>query len=444
MNFSTVNPRNSEIIKEYSYQDYSSVKENIEDAKSAYNSWRKTKLSDRKKLMYLLGDKLTNNADEYGALISLEMGKHISEAVGEVKKCALLAKGTADEIDEWLSNDDVYSDGIKHQIRFESVGIIFSIMPWNFPFWQVLRAAIPTILAGNVCILKHAESTTECGLLIQRIFDDVGFPKGVFQTVVTTHVVAEKIIANSAIRGVSFTGSCRGGSEVAAVSGKYLKKCILELGGSDPFIVLPDADIESAVQGAIIGRFMNAGQVCISSKRFIIHRDVAEEFITRFKEEIEKIDIAPLVNASAVDAIDKQVQDARSKGAKIIYGGMRKEGKGNFYEPTLIINVSKDMTVMSEEVFGPVAPLQIVNSEEEAIEVANDTQFGLGGSVWGMDRENAMKVAEKIECGAIFINSIVKSDPLMPFGGVKNSGFGVELAKYGLYEMLNIKGYNVY
>ncbi len=444
MTFSTVNPRTGEKIAEYSYQEFDHVLAKIELANSVYSDWKRTSLSKRKELIYKLGEMLVNNCEEYADLIALEMGKHHAEAVGEVKKCGLLAKVTADKIEEWLAHDDVKVDGLKHQIRFEPIGITFSIMPWNFPFWQVLRAAIPTVLAGNVTILKHAESTTGCGLLIQRIFEEGGFPKGIFQAIVTTHEIAEKVIAHPLIRAVSFTGSARGGSAVAAAAGKYLKKCILELGGSDPFIVLPDADLEKAAKGAVLGRFMNAGQVCISSKRFIVHKDVAEKFISLFVEEAKKIDIAPLVNESAVISIERQVEDAKVKGATILCGGSRREGAGNFFEPTIITDVTSDMAVLREEVFGPVAPIIIVNSIEEAIAIANDTEFGLGGSVWGTDLDQATKVAEQIECGAVFVNSIVKSDPLMPFGGVKNSGFGVELAKYGLYETLNVKGYNIY
>ena len=441
--FQTIDPRNSQVIKQYNYMEMNEIEQIIDSAHSSGIEWRLSSIAHRRSLMEAFADLLERHTEELASLISSEMGKLNSEAVAEVKKCAFLARHCAQHIVEWLTPKSLVADGIKHLVKLEPIGVTLSIMPWNFPFWQVLRAAIPSILGGNVILLKPAESTTGCGLRLQQLFLAAGFPSGVFQTIICSHQQAAVVIAHQHIRLVSFTGSCRAGREIGKVAGHNLKKCILELGGSDPFLVLEDADLDKVISGALIGRFLNAGQVCISSKRFIVHQKIAAEFTRRFVESVKELKIAPLINQRAIAALDLQVKQSIAQGATLLCGG-KSDDKNLYYPPTVLSDVTNSMPVCQEEVFGPVAPILVAQSVEEMIDLANDSEFGLGALVWGEDRMNAEKVAEQIECGAVFVNSFVKSDPRVPFGGIKNSGFGVEMTEYGLYEVMNLKSYNIY
>jgi acyl-CoA reductase-like NAD-dependent aldehyde dehydrogenase len=327
-------------------------------------------------------------------------------------------------------------------------------MPWNFPFWQALRFGVPSIIAGNVSILKHSNVVPQCAFAIEDIFRKSGFPENIFRTILSDHDSVFDLMASEIIKGISFTGSTNAGKKVAQAAGNNLKKVVMELGGSDPFIVLEDSDIEVAAKNAIIGRTMNTGQSCIASKRFIVVKDVAEEFASQFAKRMENLtvgdpmseetDVGCLVNKAALEEIEEQVQDAVDKGATILTGGERVGNTGFFYKPTVLTDVNFQMKVVTEEVFGPVAPIIVVDNEDEAIEIANRTKFGLGGSVWTKDMERGLRIARKIEAGSVFVNSITKSDPRMPFGGVKESGFGRELSEFGLKEFVNVKGLNVY
>lgn len=441
--FWTRDPRNNQKIAEYNYMDWEQIEKMIQSSQEAYIGWRQLLVARKKSLMMSFADLLERNVEELASLISSEMGKLHHEAEAEVKKCAFLARSTAENIETWLTPKEIHADGERHLLKLEPIGVTFAIMPWNFPFWQVLRAAIPSILGGNVVLLKHAESTTGCGLRLAKLFEEAGFPPFIFQTIICDHANAAKVIAHPAIRLVSFTGSSRGGRAIGKMAGENLKKCILELGGSDPFIVLEDADLEKAVTGAVLGRFLNAGQVCISSKRFIVHKNIADRFIERLIDAAKKLQIAPLVNQAGLEQIERQVADAAEQGGEILCGG-RRQGEGLHFLPTLIGNTKPSMAICREEVFGPVAPIIIADTIQEMIDLANATEFGLGASVWTQDLKRGQEIAEQLDCGATFINSIVKSDPRVPFGGVKNSGFGVEMTEYGLYEVMNLKSYNIY
>lgn len=440
--FSTIDPRNSQVISTYRYMTDSQLFDCLERASSSFILWRQTAIDRRRALMMAFAELLERHVEELASLISREMGKHHHEALGEVKKCAFLARYSAEQIESWLKPREVLADGIQHQLCLEPLGVTLSIMPWNFPFWQVLRAAIPSLLGGNVVVLKHAESTTGCGLRLQELFLQAGFPQDVFQVIICDHQQAAKVIAHPSIRLVSFTGSCRAGQHIGRLAGENLKKCILELGGSDPFLVFPDADLDKVIPAAIMGRFLNAGQVCISAKRFIVHQQIAGAFTRRFVEEVKKLQIAPLINSRAREQIEHQVQRALEEGAKVLCGGDKAEG--NYYRPTVLVDVSNHMSICQEEVFGPVAPIIECSTIQEMIDCANRSAFGLGASIWTSNLEFGREVAKQVECGAVFINSIVKSDPRVPFGGIKNSGFGVEMTEFGLFEVMNLKTYNLY
>ncbi|HKO40284.1 MAG TPA: aldehyde dehydrogenase family protein, partial [Nitrososphaeraceae archaeon] len=334
------------------------------------------------------------------------------------------------------------------------LGVIASIMPWNFPYWQALRFAAPSLIAGNTIVLKPASATMQCGLEIEKIFKKIGLPDGVFQTVIGNSTVAEYLIDSKKVDAVTFTGSVPVGSNVAKKSTSLLKKCVLELGGSDPFIVCADADIDKASLGAVKGRFINCGQSCIASKRFFVVKKVANEFMEKFVEKTEKLrigdpleettDIGPLVSLESLEFIDKVVQDSIKEGAELLIGGQRLDRKGYFYQPTILKDVTPGMRVVDEETFGPVAPITIVEDEREAIKFANNSEFGLGASIWTQDLDKAERLSRLVQSGIVTVNNVVMSDPRVPFGGIKNSGFGRELSKYGILEFVNIKSVRFY
>jgi succinate-semialdehyde dehydrogenase/glutarate-semialdehyde dehydrogenase/succinyl-CoA reductase len=353
-----------------------------------------------------------------------------------------------------MTDEIINTDARKSFITFEPLGVIASIMPWNFPYWQALRFAAPSLIAGNTIVLKPASSTMQCGLEIEKIFKKVGLPNGVFQTVIGNSTVAEYLIDSKKVDAVTFTGSVPVGSNVAKRSTSHLKKCVLELGGSDPFIVCADADIDKASLGAVKGRFINCGQSCIASKRFFVVKKVANEFMEKFVEKTEKLrigdpleettDIGPLVSLPSLEFIDKVVQDSIKEGAELLIGGERLDKKGYFYKPTILKDVIPGMRVVDEETFGPVAPVTIVEDEREAIKFANDSEFGLGASIWTQDLDKAERLSRLVQSGIVTVNNVVMSDPRVPFGGIKNSGFGRELSKYGILEFVNIKSVRFY
>ena len=454
MKFQTINPATEGVIKEFETMSQKEVMKIADSAQEAYLSWKVISLKERASYMKKLSDTLRKNKEKYGKIMTREMGKPITNSIAEIEKCAWTSEVYAKNSEEWSKGDEVQADGIEHKVIFQPLGVILAIMPWNFPFWQAFRFIIPTLLAGNTAILKHASNVTESALAIEESIKEAGFPENVFRTIIADHETVGKLIESDIIRGVSLTGSTSAGKRIGEVAGKNLKKVVLELGGSDPFIVLEDADIEFAAKGAVSGRFQNNGQSCIASKRFIVMENIAEEFAKKFTEETKKLkvgdptkkdtDLGPLVNKEALEKIEAQVKNAVEKGGKILTGGKRIGAKGYFFEPTVISNTSKDMEITSDETFGPIAAIITVKDEEEAVKVANLLEFGLGGSVWTKDLDKGKEVAKKIESGTVFVNSITKSDPRMPFGGVKESGLGRELSKYGMREFVNVKGLNVY
>ena len=454
MKFETINPATEEIIDEYELMPKEKVISFAKNSKAAFNEWKKLDVSERADYFRKLAKVLRGNKDEYSRLMTIEMGKPIKQSLSEVEKCAWTSEFYAGNAEKWLEEEEVQADGKKHLVVFEPLGTILSIMPWNFPFWQVFRFGVPTLIAGNTSILKHSNQVPQCALAIEDAFMKAGFPANVFKAAVTDHEAIAELVKSDLIQGVSLTGSTAAGSRIAELAGKNLKKVVLELGGSDPFIVLDDADAEFAAKNAVSGRTLNSGQSCISAKRFIVAKNIADEFEKKFAELAEALivddpmnmetDVGPLASKDGLNAIESQVNDAIQKGAKVLSGGKRLERKGYFYKPTVLSDVKMNMRVVTEEVFGPVAPLIIVGNEDEAIQVANNSEFGLGASIWTKDENRGLKIAHQLEVGDVFINSIVKSDPRMPFGGIKKSGIGRELSHFGLKEFVNVKGINIY
>jgi acyl-CoA reductase-like NAD-dependent aldehyde dehydrogenase len=390
----------------------------------------------------------------------MEMGKAIKESRAEVEKCIWAMEYFADNGKIFLTDEIINTEARKSTVSFEPLGVIASLMPWNFPYWQALRFAAPSLIAGNTIILKPSSVTMQCGIQMEKIFEKVGLPDGVFQTLVASSKEAEYLIDSDNVDAVTFTGSVPVGAKVAQRATAQLKKTVLELGGSDPFIVCEDADIEKASSGAVKGRFINCGQSCIASKRFIVVKKIANEFIEKFVEKTEKLkvgdplsddtDVGPLVNAQAVESIEGIVKRSIKEGAQLLTGGHRKDikingsVKGYFYSPTIFKGVTQDMELSQEETFGPIAPILTVDDEAQAIEVANNTKFGLGASIWTQDLSKAERYSRAVEAGMVTVNNVVVSDPRVPFGGIKNSGFGRELSAYGILEFVNIKSVRFY
>lgn len=454
MKFSSINPTTELSIAEYNTMSYGEIGKILESSHSAYKSWKNTPLSERALLFRGLADVLRLRKDEFARLMVTEMGKPIKQAIGEVEKCAWTCEVYAENVKNWLEPENVTADGKEHKVIFQPLGVILSVMPWNFPFWQALRFAIPSIIVGNTSILKHSNNVPGCALAIEDAFTQAGFPKDVFTTILADHDQVADILESDYIQGVSLTGSTYAGAKIAEIAGTNLKKVVLELGGSDPFIILEDADLDFVVENAVVGRTQNNGQSCIAAKRFIVHESVESEFSSKFAKALAKlkigdpmdpeVDIGPMANIGEFNLIKEQIEDAIQQEGIILAGGHVPDVAGYFVEPTLVTNTNSNMKIVKEEVFGPVAPVITFSSDDEAIKLANSTEFGLGGSVWGTDEVRTRRIAEELECGSVFINSIVKSDPRMPFGGVKKSGIGRELSKYGLKEFVNVKAINIY
>ncbi|HEU5488404.1 MAG TPA: NAD-dependent succinate-semialdehyde dehydrogenase [Candidatus Nitrosotalea sp.] len=452
MSIKTINPATEEIIAEYQNITEADLKSKIAKSRDAFSKW-KTDSKNRAMFLHLLSEELRKNKESLAKVATQEMGKPLKESLAEVEKCAWVMEFYGDNGETFLNPESVNTDARKSFIAFEPIGIIASIMPWNFPYWQALRFAAPSLMAGNTIVLKPASVTMQCGIQIEKMFAKTGFPEGIFQTLVSDSSMAEKLI-DSDINAVTFTGSNVVGAKVAQRATSQIKKCVLELGGSDPFIVCSDADVDKASTGAVKGRFINCGQSCIASKRFIVIKNLAKEFIEQFVQKVEKLnvgdpmsdstDIGPLVNADGLNRIDAMVKDAVSKGARVLTGGKRLKDKGYFYAPTVLDNVTHEMMVAREEVFGPVAPVTVVENEDEAIRLANSSQYGLGASIWTKNLEKAEKLSRLIESGIVSVNNVVISDPRVPFGGVKQSGFGRELSRYGMLEFVNVKSVRFY
>ncbi len=450
----TINPATELPLHSYPLMSQQQVLTIVEEVHKAQQNWSSLTPSQRSPYFLKLAAILRKNTNHYATLMTNEMGKPITESLAEVEKCAVLAETIAQQGPIWLQPESLHADGKEHLITFEPLGTIFIIMPWNYPFWQPAKVALPPLMAGNSIILKHASNVTGSSLAFEDAFIQAGFPKNVFRSIICDHQISNALIAHDNIAACSLTGSVSAGSKVASESGKHIKKMVLELGGSDPFIVLADADIEKAVHAALKARTSNAGQVCIGSKRFIVHKSVADNFSKHFAQLIKQLKIGdplnpqtqmgPLVNAQAVKDMEEFVTDAVHKGAKVLAGGKRLDRKGFFFEPTVLTNTTPQMNAVCTETFGPIAPIIVVENDDEAIQIANQTEFGLSASLWTQDLKKAKHLAHKINAGAIFINSISKSHPLLPIGGIKKSGYGRELSHYGIKEFVNIKTINVY
>ena len=448
----TINPATEEVLNEYDIMTKEQINDKVKKARNAFQDWKKD-ASKRTDLLHDFANQLRKDKEKLARIATNEMGKAIKEARSEVEKCAWAMEYYADN-GQILSTDEVVNtDARKTVIRFQPIGVIGSIMPWNFPYWQALRFAAPSLMIGNTIVLKPASATMQCGIEIEKTFKSAGLADGVFQTLVGDSSVAESLI-DSDTNAVTFTGSVPVGAKVAQRATSQIKKTVLELGGSDPFIVCEDADIEKASNGAIKGRFINCGQSCIASKRFIVVKNVANEFIEKFVQKAEKLkvgdplsddtDIGPLVNTSGLNKIDSQVKEAVKEGAELLTGGEQIGKKGYFYRPTVLKNVKPKMRIAQEEVFGPVAPIIVAGDEVEAIEIANDSEYGLGASIWTQDLDKAERLSSSVESGIVSVNNVVASDPRVPFGGVKKSGFGRELSRYGMLEFVNIKSVRFY
>ena len=448
----TVNPATEESISNYSAMDKNKVSQIVDNSKTVFPVWKKD-YEKRRGVVYNLAEYLRKNKMELAKIATKEMGKVLKESLSEVEKCAWVLEFYADNGSNFIAEEVLNTDARKSFITFEPLGVIGSIMPWNFPYWQALRFVAPCLMAGNTIVMKPSRVTTQCGIELEKACKEAGFPDGVFQTVVGSVDTANHLI-DSDVNAVTFTGSTKAGASVGKRASSLLKKCVLELGGSDPFIVLEDADIEKAANGAVKGRFINCGQSCIASKRFFVSKKIADKFIESFVKQASRLkvgdpmtmenDMGPLVNKEALDNISSIVENAKNKGAEILLGGSKIDGKGHYYSPTILTNIKPDMRVATEETFGPVAPITVVEDENEAINLANDIEFGLGASIWTEDLKKAEKLSRQIESGIVSVNNVVISDPRIPFGGIKHSGFGRELSRYGMLEFVNIKSVRFY
>lgn len=449
----TVNPTAGKVIREYDIMNREQIIGKVKNSKEAFLHWKKN-LNNRKNILYEFAHILKKNRDELAIVATSEMGKAIKESKSEIEKCATTIQYFADNIETFAKDQVMNTDARNSIVIYQPIGLIASIMPWNFPYWQALRLAAPSLAIGNTIALKPASATTQCGIKIEVSFKEAGAPEGIFQTIVGTSTAAENLIDSSEVDAVTFTGSIPVGVKVAQRAVSQVKKCVLELGGSDPFIVCSDADIEKASTGAVKGCFINCGQSCVASKRFIVVKDIADEFIEKFVQKTEKLyvgnptsdatDIGPLVNAKSLENIQGIVSRTIKSGAELLTGGERPSEQGYFFQPTIFKNVRPDMEIAQEEVFGPVAPVVTVDNEKEAMEIANDSKFGLGASIWTHNLDKAEKLSEIVEAGVVTVNSMVVSDPRVPFGGVKSSGFGRELPRYGMLEFANIKSVRFY
>lgn len=446
----SVNPANLQTIKTYSRMSPSEVSEIIELSNKAFKEWRQTSFSNRSKLMTNAADVLRVKKEEYSRLMTLEMGKPIAQSRAEIDKCAWVCDYYAENAEKFLSDEITPTDASKSFVSFQPLGIILAVMPWNFPFWQVFRFAAPGLMAGNAGILKHASNVSGCALAIEEVFREAGFPENLFRTILVPSSQMEEVIKNEKIRAVTLTGSVPAGKAVAKTAGSVLKKTVMELGGSDPYVILEDADLEMAADTCVTARLINGGQSCIAAKRFIIVEEIYNEFEKLFVEKMkskkmgdpfdESNHIGPQASVPLRDELHQQVEKSIQLGAKLLLGGKIPKEKGAWYPPTVLSNVKKGMPAYDEELFGPVAALIKAKDEEEAITIANDSIFGLGASVFTRDLKKGEMIAkEKLQAGCCFVNAFVKSDPRLPFGGIKESGYGRELSSFGIREFVNIK-----
>jgi succinate-semialdehyde dehydrogenase/glutarate-semialdehyde dehydrogenase len=448
MKLRSINPFTGEVTAEFDPLPDEACRKAVLKGKEAFEKWRKLTVSDRLKPVAELASIFRRKKKEYARIATVEMGKPIRNAVAEIEKCAFLCDYYHRNSEKFLVGETVETEASKSYVVFDPLGVILGIMPWNFPFWQVVRWAVPTLAAGNVCLLKHASNVPITALEIEKIFREAGFPENVFQTLLIGPQGAERLIGEDQIDGVSLTGSVVAGSRVGSLAGKNLKKLVLELGGSDPFLVFEDADIEKAALAAVRSRMANAGQSCIAAKRLIVAESVFEPFREKFVQGLgglkvgdpmdQSTDLGPVAKEEFLEPLRRQLDDALKKGAQV-HLGPKPPDRGYFFQPVALTGLTEDMLVMREEVFGPIAPLISGRSEQEMVRIANQTEFGLGAAIWTRDISKAERLSREIASGFVAINCIVKSDPRLPFGGVKKSGLGRELSHFGLKEFVNIK-----
>ena len=449
MPIATINPTTGETLKVFPAETPEAIERKLDAATKAFQLWKRTGFPERALKMNRLADLLESKSDELGKLMATEMGKLLQAGKDEARKCATGARFYAANARRFLEDEPVAIDGVKAFVTYQPIGPVLAIMPWNFPFWQVIRFAAPALMAGNVALLKHASNVPQCALALEDLFREAGFPEHVFQTLLIGSDRVEPIIQDPRVAAVTLTGSEEAGSRVAAVAGRAIKKTVLELGGSDPFIVMPSADLEQAVKTGVKARTVNTGQSCIAAKRFLIHEEIYHPFLQRFVATMAALvvgdpldpgtEIGPLATGSILEALDDQVRRSVKAGAHILTGGKRLDRPGHFYAPTVLADIPPQAPVFHEEVFGPVALLWRVNSMDTAIQLANATSYGLGSSVWTKDAAEQGRFIEEIDAGQVFINAMVASDPRLPFGGVKRSGYGRELSAAGIREFVNAK-----
>ena len=449
MSIQTINPTTGKVLETFEPYSQRQVNEALDQAHQAFLQWHATSFAERAKHLRSVASYLRDHKTELARLAVLEMGKSITEAEAEVEKCAWNCDYFAEHAKRFLADEKVATNATESYVAFRPLGVVLAIMPWNFPYWQVFRFAAPALMAGNTTVLKHASNVSRVALEIERVFHEAGVPSGVLRTVLVPGQETSRLIEDPRIAAVTLTGSEAAGVEVAATSGQVLKKTVLELGGSDAFIVLEDADLDQAAQVAVTARFQNNGQSCIAAKRFIVVESVAEAFEQRFAANTTRLKVGdpleydtrvgPVARGDLREALDRQVQQSIRQGAKVVLGGKAREGQGYFYEPTILTNVTPEMPVFAEETFGPVAAVIHARDSEHAIELANDSKFGLGSNLWTRNIAQARKLAARIEAGGVFINGMTASDPRLPFGGVKSSGYGRELSSFGIQEFVNIQ-----
>ncbi|WP_299989461.1 NAD-dependent succinate-semialdehyde dehydrogenase [uncultured Pontibacter sp.] len=448
MAIQTINPATNEVIKTFEEHTFDQVQHKLKAADEAFQQWKKTGFEERARLMNRCADILEEEAEKYGRIITLEMGKPLKDAIAEVQKCAKVCRYYADHAAEFLKDEEVESGASRSLIAYQPLGVVLAVMPWNFPFWQVFRFLAPALMAGNAGVLKHASNVPQCALAIEEIIHKAGFPKDVFHTFLVGSKAVDAIIENPIVKAVTLTGSEGAGSKVAEKAGSEIKKTVLELGGSDPFIILEDADLEAAATTAVKSRMVNTGQSCIAAKRFIVVEGIADAFLEKMKEKMQALrtgdpltedcDYGPLARQDLAEELEQQVQESIQKGAKVVLeGGHEKDSA--YFKPMIIQDPKPGSPAYEDELFGPVAIVFVVKDEAEAIRIANDHKYGLAGTVFTSNQERGLRVARQVETGAMFVNAMVASSPEMPFGGIKKSGYGRELSYIGIREFTNQK-----
>jgi acyl-CoA reductase-like NAD-dependent aldehyde dehydrogenase len=449
MSIQSINPATEEVIQTFEVYDEKQINQALDQARATFQNWRTTTFAERSVHLHNVAAYLRQHKEELARFSTLEMGKPIAEAEGEIDKCAWACDFYADNAERFLADEQIATNATQSYVSFLPLGVILAVMPWNYPYWQIFRFAAAALMAGNTIVLKHASNVSLAALAIERVFKESGMPEGIFHTLLVPGSSVERLIADPRIAAVTLTGSDAAGVSVGAASGHALKKAVLELGGSDAFIVLADADLDAAAQTAVRARFQNTGQSCIAAKRFIVVESVADAFEQKFAAIAAQLrvgnplerdtQIGPMPRADLRAELDAQVQNSVKMGARVVLGGKPLDGKGFFYPPTILSDVTEDMPVFNTETFGPVAAIIRAKDEEHAIALANNSQFGLSSNLWTQNTEHARELARRIEAGGVFINGMTASDPRLPFGGVKRSGYGRELSLFGIREFVNVQ-----